>query len=46
MKEMGYFPTGKNKNHGLLILYSEKLSLRDARGIKTSSDESGWGGGC
>lgn len=36
---MGHFPMSKHKRHGLQILYSEKLTLRDAGEIKALSDK-------
>lgn len=36
---MGHFLGSKHKRHGLQILYSEKLTFRDAGEIKTLSDK-------
>lgn len=36
---MGHFLVSKHKRHGLQILYSEKLTFRDAGEIKTLSDK-------
>lgn len=36
---MGHFLMSKHKRHGLQILYSEKLTFRDAGEIKTLSDK-------